>query len=38
MIANIPYNITTPIFEALWESGLSIRQISVMIQKEVAEK
>ena len=38
VIANIPYNITTPIFEALWESGLSIRQISVMIQKEVAEK
>ena len=36
VIANIPYNITTPIFEALWESGLSIRQISVMIQKEVA--
>lgn len=38
VIANIPYNITTPIFEVLWESGLSIRQISVMIQKEVAEK
>ena len=38
VIANIPYNITTPIFEALWESGLPIRQISVMIQKEVAEK
>ena len=33
VIANIPYNITTPIFEALWESGLSIRKISVMIQK-----
>ena len=38
VIANIPYNITTPIFEALWENGLPIRQISVMIQKEVAEK
>lgn len=38
VIANIPYNITMPIFEALWESGLSIHQISVMIQKEVAEK
>lgn len=38
VIANIPYNITTPIFEVLLESGLSIRQISVMIQKEVAEK
>ncbi|MEG2480428.1 MAG: 16S rRNA (adenine(1518)-N(6)/adenine(1519)-N(6))-dimethyltransferase RsmA [Clostridia bacterium] len=38
VIANIPYNITTPIFELLWESGLPIRQISVMIQKEVAQK
>lgn len=38
IIANIPYNITTPIFEMLWESGLPIRQISVMIQKEVADK
>ena len=38
VIANIPYNITTPIFEVLWESGLSIRQISVMIQKEVAQR
>ena len=38
VIANIPYNITTPIFEMLWESGLPIRQISVMIQKEVADK
>ena len=38
VIANIPYNITTPIFEMLWDSGLPIRQISVMIQKEVAQK
>lgn len=38
VIANIPYNITTPIFEMLWDSGLPIRQISVMIQKEVGEK
>lgn len=38
VIANIPYNITTPIFEMLWDSGLPIRQISVMIQKEVADK
>jgi len=38
VIANIPYNITTPIFELLWESDLPIRQISVMIQKEVADK
>ncbi len=38
VIANIPYNITTPIFEILWDSGLPIRQISVMVQKEVANK
>ena len=38
VIANIPYNITTPIFDLLWESGLPIKQISVMVQKEVAEK
>ena len=38
VIANIPYNITTPILEKLWHSGLSIRQISVMVQKEVADK
>ena len=38
VIANIPYNITTPIFDLLWESGLSIRRICVMIQKEVADK
>ena len=38
VIANIPYNITTPIFEMLWDSKLPIKQISVMIQKEVADK
>ena len=38
VIANIPYNITTPILECLWHSGLPIRQISVMVQKEVADK
>ncbi|MBE5801503.1 MAG: ribosomal RNA small subunit methyltransferase A [Clostridiales bacterium] len=38
VIANIPYNITTPIFDLLWESKLPIRQISVMVQKEVADK
>ena len=38
VIANIPYNITTPLLECLWQSGLSIRQISVMVQKEVADK
>ena len=38
VIANIPYNITTPIFDLLWDSGLPIRQISVMVQREVALK
>lgn len=38
VIANIPYNITTPIFDLLWDSGLPIKQISVMVQKEVALK
>ena len=38
VIANIPYNITTPILDLLWESGLSIRQLSLMVQKEVADK
>ena len=38
VIANIPYSITTAIFDMLWQSGLPIRQISVMIQKEVADK
>lgn len=38
VIANIPYNITTPILDLLWESRLPIRQISVMVQKEVADK
>lgn len=38
VIANIPYSITTAIFDLLWQSGLPIRQISVMIQKEVADK
>ena len=38
VIANIPYNITSPILDLLWESGLSIRQLSLMVQKEVADK
>ena len=38
VIANIPYNITTPILDLLWESRLPIRQISVMVQKEVADQ
>ena len=38
VIANIPYNITTPILELLLESRLPIRQLSLMVQKEVADK
>ena len=38
IVANIPYSITTALFDLFWQSGLPIRQISVMIQKEVAEK
>lgn len=38
VIANIPYNITTPILDLLWDGGLPIRQISVMVQREVADK
>ncbi len=38
VVANIPYNITTPIFDLFWGSGLPIKQMSVMVQKEVAQK
>ena len=38
VVANIPYNITTPIFDLFWGTGLPVRQMSVMVQKEVAEK
>ncbi|MCE5344109.1 MAG: 16S rRNA (adenine(1518)-N(6)/adenine(1519)-N(6))-dimethyltransferase RsmA [Eubacteriales bacterium] len=38
VVANIPYNITTPIFELFWGSGLPVKQMSVMVQKEVAQK
>ena len=38
VIANIPYNITSPILELLWKQGQTIRQMSLMVQKEVSEK
>ncbi|HNW86198.1 MAG TPA: 16S rRNA (adenine(1518)-N(6)/adenine(1519)-N(6))-dimethyltransferase RsmA [Candidatus Limiplasma sp.] len=38
VVANIPYNITTPILDLFWGSGLPVRQMSVMVQKEVAQK
>lgn len=36
--ANLPYYITTPILMHLLESGANIETITVMVQKEVAEK
>ena len=38
VVANIPYNITTPIFELFWGSSLPVRVMAVMVQKEVAQK
>ena len=37
-VANIPYYITTPIIEKLVESKINFKAITVMIQKEVAER
>ncbi len=36
--ANLPYYITTPILMAVFESGAPIESITVMVQKEVAER
>ena len=38
MAANLPYYITTPILFKLFESDLKIKCISVMVQKEVADR
>ena len=38
VVANLPYYITTPIIMKLIESNLNIESITVMIQKEVAER
>ena len=38
VVANLPYYITTPIIMKLLESKLNIESISVMIQKEVADR
>ena len=38
IVANLPYYITTPIIMKLVESNLDIESITVMIQKEVAER
>ena len=38
IVANLPYYITTPIIMKLLEDKLDIKSITVMIQKEVAER
>lgn len=38
IVANLPYYITTPIIMGLLESGVPIESITVMVQKEVAER
>ena len=38
VVANLPYYITTPIIMYLLESHLPIRSITVMVQKEVAQR
>ncbi len=38
VVANLPYYITTPIVMALLENGLPIESITVMVQKEVADR
>lgn len=38
VVANLPYYITTPILMGLFEEGIPARKITVMVQKEVAER
>ena len=38
VVANLPYYITTPIIMKLLESNLKLESITVMVQKEVAER
>jgi len=38
VVANLPYYITTPVIMSLFESGAPIGSITVMVQKEVAER
>lgn len=38
VVANLPYYITTPIIMSLLESGAPLENITVMVQKEVAER
>lgn len=38
IIANLPYYITTPIIMGLFEKNISVDNITVMVQKEVADR
>ncbi len=38
VVANLPYYITTPIIMALFESHVALKSITIMIQKEVADR
>ncbi|MBQ0042907.1 MAG: 16S rRNA (adenine(1518)-N(6)/adenine(1519)-N(6))-dimethyltransferase RsmA [Lachnospiraceae bacterium] len=38
VVANLPYYITTPIIMGLFESGVPLESITVMVQKEVADR
>ena len=38
VVANLPYYITTPIIMGLFENHVPIKSITVMVQKEVAER
>ena len=38
VVANLPYYITTPIIMSLFESGVPLDSITIVVQKEVAER
>ena len=38
VVANLPYYITTPIIMGLFESHVPVDSVTVMVQKEVAER
>lgn len=38
VVANLPYYITTPIIMSLFESRIPLKSITVMVQKEVADR
>jgi len=38
VVANLPYYITTPIIMGLFENGVPLESITVMVQKEVADR